>query len=318
LVEKLYVVLSSSPNRDKELCERDGIKYIPHDIRLSWLGEAFNDLDNIEILHVEDEDWDNDYNWQEGAKLITNAIPEKITHVFSSEPEYADHFNKWYPFAKHILVDDKRKTVTISATELRRNLYDNWDKLPNYVQKHFVKKIVLVGTESVGKTTLCKKLSKLYNTNMVPEVGRSYCERYKNMLTAKMFVDIAMEHYLLIEKSLRTSDKMIFIDSDAIITGYYLKMYRNLNSFWSSEESEFIDKIIKMQDFDMVLYLEKDVKWVPDGFRFEGTDEQREANEKYLKWLYENYDINPIYINGTYSERFKKARTEVNKLFGWE
>jgi nicotinamide riboside kinase len=73
-----------------------------------------------------------------------------------------------------------------------------------------------------------------------------------------------------------------------------------------------------MQDFDMVLYLEKDVKWVPDGFRFEGADEQREVNEKYLKWLYENYDINPIYINGTYSERFKKSRTEVNKLFGWE
>ena len=40
-VDKLYVVLSSSKKRDKEICERDNIKYIPAEIRLSCLVMMF-------------------------------------------------------------------------------------------------------------------------------------------------------------------------------------------------------------------------------------------------------------------------------------
>ena len=50
-VDELYVILSSSKNRDRELCERDGIKYIPAEVRLSWLGQSLNNLDNIKILN---------------------------------------------------------------------------------------------------------------------------------------------------------------------------------------------------------------------------------------------------------------------------
>jgi HTH-type transcriptional repressor of NAD biosynthesis genes len=307
-VDKLYVVLSSSKNRDRELCERDGIKYIPAETRLSWLGEAFANLENIKVMHIEDDQWDSNYDWEAGAKAIKKAIGKPIDFVFSSEDSYNEHFRKYYPESEHVIIDEKRETVTVSATELRKNLYKNWDKLPSAVRGFFTKRVAVVGTESCGKSTLAKQLAKFYNTNFVHEVGRDYCERHANQLTPDMFDNIAMEHFLLQEKMARDSNKILFVDSDAVITQYYLDMYFH-------KKSSLVDEIAKKQKFDLVLFLEPDVKWVSDGLRFAGQEEQRTKNNEKLKQMYKEKGIEFICISGNYSERFTKARNLVNKLF---
>ncbi|MGV8087135.1 MAG: multifunctional transcriptional regulator/nicotinamide-nucleotide adenylyltransferase/ribosylnicotinamide kinase NadR [Candidatus Woesearchaeota archaeon] len=308
-VDKLYVVLSSSIKRDKELCDRDGIKYIPASVRLSWLGEEFNDMENIKIIHIEDDHWDNDYDWEEGANMIKKAIGKPIDYVFSSEKSYDEHFKKYYPTSKHIIVDDERKTVTISATELRKNIYSNWDKLPNCVKSYFTKKVVVIGTESCGKSTLVKKLAKLYNTNFVNEVGRSYCEKYSDKLTSEMFNHIAMEHFLLQRKKAETSNKVLFIDSDATTTQYYLDMY------FSNNKSPLIEEIIKLQNYDLAIFLEPDVLWVDDGLRSSGEENVRIKNNDRLKQMFKERNINFVCVNGSYIDRFIKSKILVDKLF---
>lgn len=308
-VDELYVILSSSPNRDKELCDRDGIKYMPPELRLSWLGEAFANLDNVKIVHVQDDQWDSNYDWGQGAKMIKAAIGKPIDVVFSSEQAYGEHFQKYYPGAKHIVVDDKRKTVTTSATELRRNLFDNWDRLPNCVRSYFAKRVAIVGTESCGKSTLTKQLSKFYNTNFVHEVGRDYCEKHGNQLTAGMFDDIAMDHFMLQQRKAAESNRVLFVDSDAVITQFYLGMY------FQGKKSSLIEEIVKKQNYDLVLYLEPDVKWVADGLRFAGQDEQRRANNEKLKQMYKERGIEFVVVSGNYKERFDKARSLVDALF---
>ncbi|VVB77995.1 Nicotinamide-nucleotide adenylyltransferase [uncultured archaeon] len=308
-VDELYVIVSSSKNRDRELCERDGIKYIPADVRLSWIGESLNNLENVKIIHIEDDQWDKDYNWEKGAEMIKKAIGKPIDFVFSSEHSYDEIFKKYYPNSKHIVIDDKRKTVTTSATDLRINLYDNWDKLPNTVRSYFTKRVAIVGTESCGKSTLTKKLAKFYNTEFVQEVGRDYCDKYKNQLTVEMFDKIAMEHFLLQDKKAETSNKVLFVDSEAVITQYYLDMYFN------GERSNLIDEIAKKQKYDLVIYLEPDVKWVPDGLRNKGEKEVRMKNNEILKQMYKDRGIDFVTISGNYKERFDSARSLVNKLF---
>ena len=142
-VDELYCVLSSSKNRDRELCERDGIKYIPAETRLAWMGESFNDIENMTIIHVEDDQWDADYDWEEGANSIKKAIGKPIDFVFSSEEDYTELFKKYYPDAQHVVVDNGRETVPISATDMRKNLYKHWDKLPKCVRSSFAKRVVV-------------------------------------------------------------------------------------------------------------------------------------------------------------------------------
>jgi len=308
-VDKLYVVVSSSKNRDKELCERDGIGYIPAEVRLSWIGEEISDLENIEIIHLEDEHGDSDYDWEEGANKIKEAIKEPIDYVFSSEKNYDEQFKKYYPGAKHVIIDDKRKTVTISATEMRKNLYDNWNKLPNCVRGYFTKKVLVVGTESCGKSTLVKKLAKFYNTNYVPEVGREYCVRYSDNLTREMFDEIAMEHFLLVRKKTKESNKVLFVDTDAIITQYYLEVY------FEGNKSPLIEEIIKLEDYDLIIYLEPDVPWIDDGLRNLGEEKVRKEKNKELKKMLTDRGVEFISVSGNYTERFNKSRELVNELF---
>jgi len=309
MVDKLYVILSSSENRDRELCKRDGIKYMPAEVRLSWIGRSLNDLDNIEIINIKDDHWNDDYNWEEGASAIKAAIPEKITHVFSSEPEYDKYFSIYYPEAKHIVIDEGRDIVNISATELRKNIYKHWNMLPSSVANFFVKKVAIVGTESVGKSTLVKKLAKFYNTKYISEVGRDYCEKYKNMLTPDIFNFIAMKHFLSQEEQ---CNKLLFIDSEAVTTQYYLEAYAKKENF--TFDNNLIKSIIKLQKYDLILYLEPDVKWINDGFRFLGEEEERRKNNEYLKWLFTHFGFQYNIISGSYSERFNQSIELVNSI----
>jgi HTH-type transcriptional regulator, transcriptional repressor of NAD biosynthesis genes len=309
MVDELYVILSTSKNRDKELCKRDGINYIPSDVRFSWLGEAVSNLDNIKLIEIEDEEWDENYDWDSGAEKIKKAIGKPIDFVFSSENEYDKYFKKNYPQAKHIVIDAGRKFVNISGTELRKNLYNNWDKLPEYVRKYFVKKVYIVGTESCGKSTLTKKLAKTFNTNFVEEIGRNYCDKYSNHLTKEMFNLIAMEHFLETEKKLVNSNKVIFVDTDAVVTQFYLKKY------FPGEKFSLIEEIAKIQNFDLVIYLEPDVEWISDGLRAEGEEKIRKNNNVEMKKMFSDRGIKFVSINGNYDERFKKSLELVNKLF---
>lgn len=299
-VEKLYVVLATDEKTDRKLCEEAGINYIPALDRLSWLGETLNDMENIHILYIDD------YGWEEGAKRITDAIPEKITHVFSSEPSYEDYFNKLYPFAEHVVIDSMKDTVNTSATEIRSDIYKHWDMLPNCVRPYFTKKVAIVGTESCGKSTLTKQLAKYFNTNYVHEVGRDYCLKYRDQLTQNHFDSIAMDHFRLIEAKSETSNKVLFIDSEAVVTQYYAGLY-------DFKQTQLIEEIIKKQDF-FYIFLDPDIKWVDDGIRKQGEQEVRERNNITLKNMFTERGITFITISGPFLERFKVAKKLVEEM----
>jgi len=310
LVDTLYVILSSSEKRDRELCDEDGIKYPSAEIRLSWLGETFKDSENIKIIHLEDNF--NNYNldaWKEGSEIVKEKIGKHIDVIFSSEESYTDIFKVCYPTSEHYIIDSNRLDIPISATEIRNNVYKNWKYMPNHVRSYFVKKIAIIGTESCGKSTLALLLANKFNTNYVQEVGRNYCERYDNQLTIDMFDDIAMEHYLLQKEKILNSNKVLFVDSEAVITEYYLHHYYN------KPRSQIILEITNKQDFDLYIYLEPTNIWEDDGLRFLGDSKVREQCNTQLKSMFDSHGISYITIGEQdYIKRFNTAVELVNKL----
>ena len=309
-VDKLYVVLISSVKRDRTLCEQADIKYISGSTRKSWISKELNNFDNIEVIEIVDNCSadESEYDWENGAKDVRDIIVEPLTHVFSSEHSYTPFFKKYYPNAEHIVIDSRRDTINISATEIKKDIYSNWEYLTKSARQFFTKKVAIVGTESCGKSMLTKQLANLYYTNYCHEVGRDYCKRYKNNLTIEMFPQIAMEHILLQDKLAYESNKVLFVDSDAVITQYYMGMYFD-------RASTLVENIIDQQDFDLILYLEPDVPWVDDGLRFQGEVAEREENNYTLKGMYKRRHMPFHTITGTYLERLLSAKKIVDKLF---
>jgi HTH-type transcriptional repressor of NAD biosynthesis genes len=277
-MDKFYVVLCTDEKEEEKLGIEAGTFYATPQKRISWIGQIIADMPNVELIHI------NEYRFKEGSKLIKKAIPHPITHVYSSERSYGPIFEELYPGARHVLVDEERKAYPISATEIRSDPYSNWDMLPKVVRKDFVKKVCIVGTESCGKSTMVKYLAKLYNTNYVHEVGMDYCEKHSNQLTEQMFDEIAMEHYNLVDKKSEDSNKVLFIDTEAVTTQYYLDMYLR-------GSSKLIDSIAAIQKYDMYIFLEPTVDWVDNGYRFAGGEDERLKNNGLLKGMFEERDI---------------------------
>jgi HTH-type transcriptional regulator, transcriptional repressor of NAD biosynthesis genes len=255
-VDELYVVLSHSEIRDKELCEHTKMEYIPPQIRLRWLSLLTKDMPNVKVISIEDEQGNDDYNWEEGAQLIKTAIGKPIDFVFSSEFEYNTIFEELYPNSKHVLIDPSRRHVTISATTIRREgVFRQWEFIPDCAKPYFIKKIVVVGTESCGKSTLTKNLAKIYNTTYVSEYGRIVCEELggcDGVIVKEDYHKIAYGHKLEELKAIEKANKLVFIDTEAIVTQFYSNLYNN-------EHQPLLDEMAKLQDYDLWLYLEPDV-----------------------------------------------------------
>ncbi|MDR2749006.1 MAG: ATP-binding protein, partial [Bifidobacteriaceae bacterium] len=86
-----------------------------------------------------------------------------------------------------------------------------------------IKKVLIIGTESTGKTTLCKKLADIFQTQFVREIGRDVTEAVGDTmkLTNENYCEIFTRHYLEIEKKEKTANKILFVDTDSVDTLFW-------------------------------------------------------------------------------------------------
>lgn len=145
--------------------------------RAEWLRETFHDR-TIRVLTLRDEVYD-DYNdpqvWRAHDALLDALLDRhniRPTMVVSSE-NYGTQIAEYYD-ADNIVVDIDRTTVPISATRVRGGLFSHWDYLPLVVRRDLIPRIIVLGAESTGTTTLAKALTEHYSARYVPEYGREY------------------------------------------------------------------------------------------------------------------------------------------------
>lgn len=312
MVDELYIVLSYSHLRDRNLCEQGNIPFIPFSVRLQWITTLTKDMVNVKVIAVEDSaDSDESYNWEKGAADIKKVIGKPINVIFSSEPSYDYIFKELYPEAEHIIIDSLRSNYPISGTKIRtEGPYRNWEFIPDVAKPFFIKKVALVGTESCGKSTLTRYLSQIYNTTYVDEYGRTICEDLggcEGIITEDHFKELVFAHKSNEYKKLKEANKVLFIDSEAVVSQYYAELYLGYKCVW-------LEGAIEAQNYDLYLFLEPDVPWVNDGLRVHGEYAIRQANNHMLKEMFRERNIPFIEIKGTYQERLETAKEEIDKL----
>ncbi|MBD7908546.1 multifunctional transcriptional regulator/nicotinamide-nucleotide adenylyltransferase/ribosylnicotinamide kinase NadR [Sporosarcina gallistercoris] len=312
-VDHLYVVVSYDESRDRKLCKDAGLEYMDFKRRQQWMMTSTKGMSNVTVLAVEDPPWENEeHMWLEGGRRMIEAIPEKITHIFSSESSYDHWFRKIYgEDIQHVIIDEARRIFPISATKIRNEgVFANWDMIPEAAKPYYAKKIAVVGVESCGKSTLTRNLAQLFGTEYVEEYGRTVSEEIgdgSSLLTEEHYKEIVFGHKHMEFQKIKKANKLLFIDSEAVVSQYYAKMYLG-------QELDFIEGVIQSQDYDLYLFLEPDVKWVADGYRTFNDPEVREHTNKILKQMFDVRGIEYVSIGGNYEERLDKSIEQITKL----
>lgn len=309
LCDKLLVLLSYDERwRDKQTpFMKDKLTFKN---RMKWLLETFYDFDHIIVDFVDETTIAPFPNgWDEFKNLVSEKTYKHFgeydtDYVFSSETDYDEGFKKYFPKTEHVIIDPSREMFPISATEVRSDLFKNWEYLPSAVRKEFVYKVCIIGTESTGKTTLTKYLSKMFATSWVEEYGRKFCEENlfgnENLLTNDDYSYIAFRHKEDENNAAKTANKVLFSDTNALITGFYQYLYEG-------EINTIVDEIIKKERYDLVIYLDNDIEWVDDGLRSNGSPDERQKTEVLLEYIMKKYSVNAIKISGSYKERLDAA-----------
>lgn len=292
----------------------DNTQPIDGKLRFFWLKEIYKTTPNARIL------WCVDKNPQYPSECESIDIFYKkywvpsvykqiksLDVVFTSE-DYGDEFAQ-YLGVKHVLVDKDRLRYPVSGTLVRENALNQWHLIPDVVKSYFTKKVVIMGPESTGKSTLTKQLAEHYGVSYVEEYGRTYTEKIGTQnLSVTDFENIVFGHETLIFNKLNDNNKVIFIDTELITTKIFGEMY--LGPEFKSPMIEH--RLMNYKPFDLYLLLDVDVPWVDDGTRDFPTNRKEHFNR--IKSELEAKKLNYIVINGNYQERFEKAVKEVDKL----
>jgi nicotinamide riboside kinase len=193
-----------------------------------------------------------------------------------------------------------------------------------------IKKIVTVGPESTGKSTLCSQLAKHFKTIWCPEYAREYLNQngvkygYDDLIKITQG-QLAIEDYCIEEINNQHSiindqfathnsqltthnSQLLFLDTNM----YVMKVWYE----YVFEKCEFIvlDEIAQRK-YDLYLLCNPDLPWVAEDMREYPDEKPRNELYNIYKDLLINQTTPWVEIRGSYNERLDKAIQAVKKLF---
>jgi NadR type nicotinamide-nucleotide adenylyltransferase len=163
------------------------------------------------------------------------------------------------------------------------------------------KKVVVIGPESTGKSTLCEQLAAHFKTEWVPEFAREYLlslgrpYHYDDLL---IIAKGQLEQEDRIVAHAKTP--LIFIDTDMYVMKVWCEfVFGRCHPF-------ILDEIVKRK-YDGYLLCYTDLPWVADELREYPDPESRNRLYRMYKDLMVNQSTPWFDISGNYAERLERA-----------
>jgi NadR type nicotinamide-nucleotide adenylyltransferase len=176
-------------------------------------------------------------------------------------------------------------------------------------------KIVVIGPESTGKSSLCEELAQHYQTEWCPEFAREWLLTnnkqydYNDLLTIARGQLALEDEYgeSLLHTNSEKSKLTLFIDTDM----YVMKVWCE---FVFSQCHSFILDQIATRKYQLYLLCNTDLPRVKDELREYPDLETRQRLYHMYKDIMVNQSTPWVDISGDYSERLQKAIAAVDKL----
>jgi HTH-type transcriptional regulator, transcriptional repressor of NAD biosynthesis genes len=281
---------------------------IPDKVRKSWIQTTIEKQKNVEV---------KTFNYLESELPNTSETSESVSKIWANIfikqfPDYSllitseeyGNFVAAFMNIQHIAFDIPKKLFPVSATAVRNDVFANWKFLPDSVKVDFVIKVVILGTESTGKTSLTEKLSKHFNCSLVLEAGRDIIANSNSFTFDDLYL-VATEHAKRIDKTILADSPLIIIDTDIHTTKSYSR-------FTFEKELEVTTDIYNSNRANIYLYLNNDVEYLQDGTRL--SEAERNLLDLSHRQVLTDHYIDIIEIKGDWDERFEKAVVQINKL----
>jgi len=295
-VDQLIVMVAAHPAQT-----------IPGELRKTWLQEIHPDCD---VRLVADELEDDSRQWADFTIRYLGRAPDV---VFTSEdygPVYAQLMG-----SRHVMIDRDRTAVPISGTTIREDPLNHWDMLEPCVRAYFVRRIVLIGAESTGKTTLAQQLAERFDTVWTPEYGREHWERKLAGRTLDdpppswshdEFVEIAAEQQRRENLAARSANRVLICDTNAFATGTWHERY------YQSRDAR-VDAIGAADRVDLYLLTAPDVPFVQDGYR-DGEHIRQWMHDRFVEQLTSG-KADWRLVQGAYECRLEFAESTIRERF---
>jgi HTH-type transcriptional repressor of NAD biosynthesis genes len=281
---------------------------IPDSVRSSWIQKTFENEKKVEVrtFNYLESELPNTSETSESVSKIWADIFKKVLPDYSlliTSEEYGN-FVAAFMNIQHMAFDIPKKIYPVSATAVRNDVFANWRYLPDSVKPDFAIKVVILGTESTGKTTLAEKLSKHFNCSLVLEAAREIIANSNNFSFDDLHL-VASEHSKRIDKTILADNPLVIIDTDIHTTKSYSR-------FTFEKELEISADIYNSNKANIYLYLNNDVEYLQDGTRL--SEAERNLLDLSHRQVLTDHKIDIIEINGDWDERFEKAVEQVNKI----
>lgn len=268
--------------------------HVPTALRQQWI-KAAHPRAHVHIIPDLYDD-DNSQGWALHTLRFLGYTPDV---VYSSET-----YGKTWAEAmgcKHVDVDISRHTVPISGTKVRQDIIKSWPYLNDYTRAGLAIRIVVLGAESTGTTTLSRDLAKALNAPWVPEVGRYYTESIlttTNEWNDEDFYRIGRLQQAYESEISARSDGVVVCDTNAVATELWQRRYMG--------KITAPMKVIAARDkADLYIITGDEIPFVQDGLR--DGEHIRHAMHRWFINHIRRTNVPYIVATGSQTDRLKQA-----------
>jgi NadR type nicotinamide-nucleotide adenylyltransferase len=162
-----------------------------------------------------------------------------------------------------------------------------------------MKRIVITGAESTGKSTLAQELSGYYGEPWTGEFVRSYVDQLRGELQQNDLQSIAEGQLALEDAGLEQAQRLIIHDTNILSSIIYANYYFDTVLDWVNDA--FLER-----DYSLYLLCMPDIAWEADAGQRE-SPEARDALHELFKDSLDILKIPYVEISGTEAERMMQA-----------
>ena len=330
-------------NAAADACERVTVvvapssrESVPLELRLAWLREAHPA--HVRFVGVHDDhpvDYADPAAWERHTAVFRAAAgPDRVDAVFSSEA-YGEELARRFG-AQAVTVDPERIKVPVSGTAVRADPVAHWDLLGPGVRSWLTRRVIVVGAESTGTTTMARALARHYRsrggvwarTRWVPEFGRELTVRKLDALRLTRpsaviedltwgrddFVRVATEQNAAEDAAARAGSPILFGDTDALATTIWEERYLAAGAGWTT--SPGVAARVRPPSLYLLTHHEG-VPFVDDGLR---------DGERVRAWMTGRFErelaaqgVPSSVLTGSYAARLRAAVAACDDLLaaGW-